>query len=110
MMKPKSDYLDRPVFIHCCQDKTLTYRTKDEPVFNGRALPVFSVNTKDEAEALIVSVGRCQYEEHPEIPGKPWYKMTMDGEVDFRPYLEIKDLEAVTAKLQSRYEKVVRRK
>jgi len=97
------DPCSRTVLIHICKDKTLSYRTRRELIFNGVALPVFSVDTAEEAEALFVLVGRVQHMEHPLLPGKIWYKMTLDGQLDFKRYLDLEDLPAVTAKLQSRY-------
>lgn len=56
-------HLNRQVLIHCCKDKTLSYRTRDEPIFNGVAIPVFSVDSKAEADSLLLLVGRLQYVE-----------------------------------------------
>ena len=102
----KQNHLNNKVLIHVCKDKTLSYRTRDEPIFNGVALPVFSVPTKDNAESLIVCVGRAQYVSHPLMPGKVWYKITLDGELDFKRYLDIDDLPAVTEKLSNTWEKI----
>src|SRR5258706_5281352 len=75
--------LDRPVLIHVCKDGTISYRTRAEPVFNGRALPVFSVDTEEQARAVQVRFGRRQYGEHPDLPGRPWYRWTdFDGDVE----------------------------
>jgi hypothetical protein len=97
------DHLSRPVLIHCCKDKTLSYRTRKQRILNGVALPVFSVDSIDEAEALLTLVGRTQYNEHPQMRGRPWRKITLDGFLDLVPHLEIKDLDAVTAKLAKAY-------
>ena len=91
--------LSRPVLIHCCKDRTLTYRTRKQRVFNDVALPVFSVANEAEAEALITLVGVTQYEEHPLLPGRIWRKI----DIDFKRFLEIDDLPAVTAKLDAAY-------
>jgi hypothetical protein len=96
------DPLSRPILIHCCKDKTLSYRTKGR-IFNGVALPVFSVDSVDEAEALLTLVGRTQYGEHPHIPGQLWRKITLDGSLDFKRHLDVEDLNAVTAKLSKAY-------
>lgn len=101
---PGPDHLSREVLIHCCKDRTLTYRTRREPIFNGVALPVFSVDSKEEAETLLLLVGRRQYVEHPKLPGRPWLKITLDGALDLKLHLDLDDLPAVTAKLQSRYD------
>ena len=93
------DEFSRPVVIHCCKDRTLTYRTKEQPVFNDVALPVFTVATEAEAEALITLVGIVQYEEHPLLPGKPWRKI----DIDFKRWLELDDLPLVTDKLTRVY-------
>lgn len=76
---------DRRFMIHVCKDGTVTYRDKsiDEKVFNGRALPVFSVDTAEEAEQIQIRFCKLQYESHPLIPGKPWYKVfPFSGELE----------------------------
>jgi hypothetical protein len=95
----KVDYLNNPVFIHVCKDRTLSYRTEGEPVFNGAALPVFSVMTEEEAINLITLVGSVQYESHPLIPGKTWKKINFMN----KQYLELSDLDAVSEKLADAY-------
>ena len=105
-----ADDLSRHILIHICKDKTLSYRTREEPIFNGVALPVFSVNSSEEAEALFILVGRKQYTEHPLLPNRPWYKITLDGAADFKKHLEFSDLSNVTAKLKSRYEMIEKEK
>lgn len=97
------DYLSRPVLIHVCKDKTLSYRTKNEPIFNGVAIPVFSVENEQEAVTLLRLVGRQQYQEHPKIPGRPWLKITLDGALDFKQELDYDDLDSVTDKLKTAY-------
>ena len=99
----EENYLSRRVVIHCCKDKTITWRTRDQPIFNGVALPVYSVWTEEEAEALAILCCRKMYKEHPLLPGKPWMKVTLDGELDFKQHLDYEDLEAVTDKLQARH-------
>ena len=82
-MKPeltKEDWL-RPIVVHLCQDGTITYRTRSEPVFNGVALPVFTVNTEEQAKEIQARFCRRQYTEHPQQPGRPWWKWTdFDGD------------------------------
>jgi hypothetical protein len=90
------DYFSRPILIHICKDGTISYRTRTQPVFNGRALAVFSVDTEQQAEDVQVLFGRKQYEEHPEIPGKAWYRWN-----DFRG--EVDDLERVGDMIRSMY-------
>jgi hypothetical protein len=100
MNKPSTHCdLSRPIIIRCCKDRTLTWYKKGQPAFNDRALPVFSVNTPEEAQELIVTVCRVQYAEHPDLPGRPWRKITLENALDLKPYLEIEDLDAVSKKL-----------
>lgn len=94
--------LDKKWLIHCCKDRTLTRRTRDQPIFNGVAIAVYSVDTEQEADELILLVCSRQYEEHPLIPGKPWYKIN----VDFKRYLELEDLPTVTEKLRVAHERI----
>lgn len=105
--------LEKAVLIHVCQDGTLSYRTKDEPVFNRRprnhplgesmgALPVFSVDNKDEARSLIILAGKAQYVEHPLMPKEVWYRIT----IDYKPHLDLNDLPKVAAKLAELYDRM----
>lgn len=75
----------RRYMIHVCKDGTVTYRdtAAKEKVFNGRALPVFSVDTAEEAKQIQVRFCRMQYSNHPLMPGKPWYKLNeFNGELE----------------------------
>lgn len=95
-----SDY-GRQIMIHVCKDGTVTYRALNEPVFNGVALPVFSVDTAEQAEAIQVRFCRAQWEPHPLMPGKTWYRLSIlrDGtDPAFRTSgtLEYEDLKGVT--------------
>lgn len=75
--------LDRPVVIHVCKDGTITYRRQGQPTFNNVALPVYSVATEAQAQAVQVRFGRRQYGEHDRLPGQPWYRWTdFSGDVD----------------------------
>jgi hypothetical protein len=68
----------RPFMLHICKDGTISYRNaaKRERVFNGVALPVFSVETEEQAKAIQVRFGRRQYGEHPLMPGRIWYSLS----------------------------------
>lgn len=92
--------LGRPVLLHICKDGTISYRRHHEKVFNGRALPVFSVNDEDMARSFQIRFGRLMPVEHPLLPGKPWYKLSsIDGEdvqIGARQgTLELEDLDRV---------------
>lgn len=102
-------HLDKPVLIHICKDKTLSYRRKHQPVFNKVALPVFSVHNEYEAEQLLLAVGRRQYTTHPLMPDQPWFKITLAGPLDFKTLLDMEDLPAVEAKLLAAYNRVKER-
>lgn len=69
--------LGRRWMLHVCKDGTVTYRDTSvgAPVFNGAALPVFSVDTAARAEALIVRFCRKQYNSH--LPR--WHRLRMLG-------------------------------
>lgn len=101
--------LSRPIVVHVCKDGTISYRRAGEPVFNGRALPVFSVNTEDEAMGIQVRFGRLQRVDHPLMPGKPWYVLSRlaDGtDPAFRGdgTLELSDLDGITAMFRKHWE------
>ncbi len=96
--------LSRPIMFHVCRDRTLTYRQLGEPVFNDVALPVFSVDTIEEAEELQVMVCECVRDAyHPSMPNKPWYKIYMGT---YLVDLEVEDLERVTDKLKGAYKMI----
>jgi len=99
--RQKSSDYSRPIMIHVCKDGTVTYRRPGEAVFNGVALPVFSVNTPEQAEAIQVRFCRRQYGEHPQMPGEIWYRLSHLGDGSdpaSRPsgMLDFEDLEGVT--------------
>lgn len=97
---------DRPIVLHVCKDGTVSYRDKRKKtkVFNGAALPVFSVDTVDEAEQIQVRFCRLQWGPHPEA--KPntgtetWYRLT-----DFSGELE--DLDRVAKQFSVFYAKYI---
>jgi hypothetical protein len=95
----ESDALSRPIVINCCKDRTLTYTKRGQRPFNRVALPVFSVHSIEQAEALITLVGIRQYEEHPLLPGRPWMKI----DIDFKRHLDVNDLPKVTTKLENAF-------
>lgn len=93
-----SDY-SRPIMLHVCKDGTVSIRDKRtrQPVFNGVALPVFSVDTVKEATAMQVRFCRLQYVKHPHPKGpNPWFRLTtFSGEVE--------DLERVAREFRAFY-------
>lgn len=99
--------LSRPVMIHICKDGTISYRQHGEPVFNGVALPVFSVDTVEEAHSLQVLCGSAQWEEHPQMPGKTWYRLSAHG---FPHVLELDQLPRVAELFRERYKLIKNRK
>lgn len=73
----RSDALARPILIDLCKDGTVTYRRKGERSFNNAALPVFSVKTIKEAQALQVHFCKLQYASHPLLPRQTgWYRIS----------------------------------
>lgn len=93
---------DRPIMIHVCKDGTVSYRDKrtKTKVFNGRALPVFSVDTVEEAKLIQVRFCRLQYGRHPQA--KPntgtdnWYILTQFSG-------ELEDLDRIAAEFAAFY-------
>lgn len=105
--KPVDHILSRPVLIHICKDGTISYRRHGEPVLNGVAIPVFSVNTVEEAKEIQVRFGRRQYTPHPGN-GMDWYRISVlqDGtDPAFRdpPVLETSDLDGITEMFSNFY-------
>lgn len=86
MSRPTSQDLERPVMLHVCKDGTITFRRHGQPVFNGMALPFFSVESEEEAQTLQVLMCSAQYGEHPDLPGQTWYRRSQfSGEIDGIP-------------------------
>jgi hypothetical protein len=99
----RRDDLSRSVIVHVCKDRTLSYRQRGEPVFNGAALPAFSVDTEEEAEALLALVGSLCDAVHPLLPpGRPWLKL-WNGVAGDKPTLDLPDLDEATDYLRSAY-------
>lgn len=83
--------------IRICKDRTITITKGDEKPFNGVAIAVLSVPTREEAESLIIFVGKLQWVKCT-ITGKDWYKFMPGMEWDL---LEYEDLPRVTAQLKT---------
>lgn len=92
--------LSRPVMIHICKDGTISYRQHGEPVFNGVALLVFSVDTIEEAHKLQILCGSAQWTEHPGMPGKTWYRLSSPM---FPHTLELEHLPQIAVLFRQRY-------
>ena len=98
------DAYKRRYMIHVCKDGTVTYRdtVTHEKVFNGRALPVFSVDTVEDAERIQIRFCKLQYGHHPLMLGKPWYKV-------FPFSGELEDLDRVRAMFAEFYRDMMER-
>jgi hypothetical protein len=93
------DHLSRKYTLHICADGTITYRTEKEPIFNGVALPFFSVDTENEAKTLQVILCSRQYKSHPLMPNQPWYTFpNFAGEIE--------DIDRVAEVFAEMYEKI----
>lgn len=98
--------LSRPILIHVCKDGTISYRTRKQKVFNGRALPICSVETEKDAQSLQIRFGSRQWTEHPQMRGKIWYRLSVlpDGMplcLRGNSLLEIEDLDGIGAMFES---------
>lgn len=101
-----ADDLHRDVLIHLCKDRTLSYRRRGDKVFNGMALPVFSVNDEAEAEALLVLVGTNCNTRHPQLPGdRTWFKL-FNGIGGHEPTLELSATDEASDYLRDAYTKL----
>jgi hypothetical protein len=102
--------LARPIMVHVCKDRTLSYRQRGQPSFNGRALPVFSVETEEEAEDLLILVGTRVHADHPQLPaGRPWLKL-FNGLAPGKPSLDVQDLGQAGAILEGAYSLILARR
>jgi len=97
----RSDALTRAVIVDLCKDGTVTFRDRGQSSFNGMALPVFSVDTNFQAEQLQIRFCRKMHKDHPLMPGKPWYMLSMlkdgnDPAISRPEGLVFKDIEETT--------------
>lgn len=106
----------RRFMLHVCKDGTVRYRDAhaNEPVFNGVALPVYSVDTAEQAQAIQLRFCRLQYGEHPQMPRKPWYRISVlrDGHdpAFTRPAgLEVDDLTGIGEMFKEFHQEMARR-
>jgi hypothetical protein len=80
---------------------------KREPVFNDVAVPVLSVASEEEAEALIYLVGKKQYENHPHPNWKlPYWRKLFNGVGGHKPYLDPEDVPEAEDYLWKMYSKM----
>lgn len=107
--KPMLDHLSRAFMIHICKDGTISYRNqvRKERVFNGVALPVYSVATEEHARELQIRFGRLQYTKHP-VNNMDWYKLSsLPGGADIAsrspPLLKLEDLDSITQMFDTWY-------
>lgn len=104
-----ADDLSRDVLIHICKDRTLFYRRRGAKVFNGVALPIFSVNDEHEANALLVLVGTNCNTRHPQLPGdRTWFKL-FNGVGGHSPVLELEHTDEASDYLREAYAKLKQR-
>lgn len=106
--KTRDESFFRAIVLQLCKDGTISYRTRGEPVFNGAALPVFTVDTIEQAQQFQVRFGRLQHGPHPQIPDKRWYRLSRrpwkDGEVAIpEEGLDYADLELTTAMFRAHW-------
>jgi hypothetical protein len=102
--------INLPIVIHLCKDRTLSYRdrTKNEPIFNGVAVPVLSVGNRREAHDLILLVGTRQYGPHPNpnYLHEHWMKL-FNGIGGWKPYLEPEDVPKAEKYLYDAYQRIL---
>lgn len=90
--------------IRVCKDRTLSITQGREKPFNGVAIAVYSVPTRDEAVDLVMALGSLQYTPHPspestqQMPCGQWRKITPDDE-PFAAELEYRHLSGLQAKI-----------
>ena len=96
--KPKStnpfvSTLDRKILIDICKDGTISYRERGGYRLNNAALPVFSVDTVEDAKRLQARFCTLQYDRHPDPKGpEQWFVLPgFSGNLN--------ELDVVTARL-----------
>jgi hypothetical protein len=111
---PDTDHpiFQRPVIVHIGKDGTLSFlnrATMTQSTLVEALMPVYSVETEEQAKSLQVVFGKLQYRDNTREPGKPWYilnrlpdgKLLMDRNP---PYLQISDLPAITKQMHDWFE------
>jgi hypothetical protein len=102
----------RPVIVHIGKDGTLSFlnrATMKQPTLVEALMPVYSVDTEEQAKSLQAIFGRLQYRDNTREPGKPWYVLhrLSDGTMLMSrdpPYLQISDLPGITKQMHEWYE------
>lgn len=86
----------------------MSFREKGQPgLNNSAAIAVYSVDEKDDAMGIIVTLGKCQYTPHPNSPvpgtGNVWYRLA-----DFSG--DVHDLPEITSRINDVYERILQGK
>lgn len=107
--------LSRPVLLYVTKDGTLTHFTRNARLRKheeDRGLPVFSVMTSAQAEAIQVHFCRRQNAPLPGTFNQAWYRLSRlaDGSDIARrdpPVLQIADLDGITRMFNTFYQERV---
>ena len=59
-MSKTTNHFGRAIMIDICKDGTISFRNRGSRAFNGKALPVFSVDTEQEANSIQVAFGKAR--------------------------------------------------
>lgn len=98
------ELLGRRHKIRVCKDRTLSVTEGSERPFNGVAIAVYSTDTREMAEDIVMALGSLQYISHPaphsasQMPYGQWRKITLDSEPFAREF-EYQHLSEIQAKI-----------
>lgn len=105
--RPLAEYETDPVVagrfgrafrLDVCRDGTLTIRKHGQKAFNDRALPVYSVDTKQEALDLQVLLCFTVHNQHPDMrKGATWMKINDMKAIALAGQMPVLTLEQHTA-------------
>jgi|ERR1041385_4964685 hypothetical protein len=71
-MMDLGQHFNRPILMDISKDGTITFRSRKAASYLG-AIPVFSVDTEEEARRLLTYLCTEQDRDHPGLPGMRWY-------------------------------------
>jgi hypothetical protein len=106
------EVFQRPVIVHLGKDGSIRWLNRkglEQPVVVESLMPVFSVETEEQAKSLQVVFGKLQYRDSKSDPGKPWYILHRmpDGTLLMNrepPYLQLSDLPEITKMFATWYD------
>ena len=98
MTTARSMAFSRPIMIDISKDGTVSIRQRKAKSLAGTAIPVFSVDTVEEAMRLLTYLCTEQTGVHPWMPGERWYV--------FDDFTGVEDLPQITQQFVDAYQRL----